>query len=96
MNNIKQIIKQVNAETPHSLEIGDPVVRDYVRNIAIQNKLLNIDVKILKDTLHTLLTWHHYEFKKTRIDSDGNKHYIERFMYLSRKDVEIMKWPKVI
>lgn len=96
MNNIKQIIKQVNAETPHALEVGDPVVRDYVRNIAIQNKLLLADVKTLKDNIHTLLTWHHYEFKKTRIDPEGKKHYIERFMYLSKKDVEIMKWPKGI
>ncbi len=92
-NRLKQIIKEVNAETPHSLENGDPVLRDYVRNLAIQNKILLLDVKTLKANINTLLTWHHHELKKTRVDPDGKRHYLERFMYLSKTDVEIMKMP---
>lgn len=95
-NRLKQIIKEVNAETPPTLEKIDPVLRDYIRNLAIQNKVLTLDIKILKTNLNTLLTWHHYELKKTRVDPDGKRHYIERLMYLSKTDVEIMKMPRVL
>lgn len=95
-NRLKQIINEVNKEQPDALNFMDPTVRDYVRNIAIQNKQMKNEINILKANMHTLLTWHHYEFKKSRLDSDGKRYYLERFMYLSKTDVEIMKLPRPV
>lgn len=95
-NRLKQIIKEVNNEQPDALNYGDPAVRDYVRNIAIHNKQLRDEINILKTNVDILLTWHHYELKKTRLDPQGKRHFIERFMYLSKTDVEIMKLPRPV
>lgn len=94
---LQQIIKQVEKEIPDAIKQMDPAAQAFIRSLAIQNHILNSRIEILENNNHNLLLWHHCELKTRRKDPDNKTtHHMERFIYGSKKDVEIVKLPRVV
>lgn len=73
----------------------DSAVQEHFFKLGMQNKIYAEKINILEDSMDILLNWHNGELKRLRTDNKGEKHFMERLIYGSKKDVDIIKLPRL-
>ena len=92
---LEQIRKEVKSEMPYAVSQMDAATQDYFYKLAFQNKLLILRIGLLETNIDTLLNWHNGELKRMWKDNTGKTRFMERFIYSSKSDVDIIKLPNI-